>query len=83
MANINKALIKHRSLVITLLDLRNAFGEEHHNLITSVLDYDHIPEHIKLIVRSRAVARLLERYKHHQTGADIVLTITSFNMSDE
>ncbi len=24
----------------------------HHNLITSVLDYHHIPEHIKLIVRS-------------------------------
>jgi hypothetical protein len=53
MANIiNKARIKQRSLVITLLDLRNAFGEVHHNLITSVLDYHHIPDHIKLIVRS-------------------------------
>ena len=53
MANIiNKARIKQRSLVITLLDLKNAFGEVHHNLVTSVLDYHHIPEHIKLIVES-------------------------------
>ena len=53
MANIiNKARIKQRSLVITLLDLKNAFGEVHHNLITSVLDYHHIPEHIKLIIKS-------------------------------
>ena len=53
MANIiNKARIKQRSLVITLLDLKNTFGEVHHNLITSVLDYHHIPEHVKLIIKS-------------------------------
>ena len=53
MANIiNKARIKQRSLVITLLDLKNAFGEVHHNLISSILDYHHIPGHIKLIVES-------------------------------
>ena len=52
MANIiNKARIKQRSLVITLLDL-NAFGEVHHNLIQSVLDYHHIPFHVKDIIRS-------------------------------
>ena len=34
---INHARIKQRSLVITLLDLKNAFGEVHHNLITEVL----------------------------------------------
>ncbi len=51
MANIiNKARSKQRSLVITLLDLKNAFGEVHHNLITSVLDYHHIPDHIKVII---------------------------------
>jgi hypothetical protein len=39
MANIiNKARIKERSLVITLLGLKNAFGEVHHNLIQTVLD---------------------------------------------
>ena len=53
MANIiNKDRIKQRSLVITLLDLKNAIGEVHHNLITSVLDYHHIPEHVKLIIKS-------------------------------
>jgi hypothetical protein len=36
---------------ITLLDLKNAFGEVHHNLIQSVLDY-HIPEHIKFVINS-------------------------------
>ena len=48
---INTARSKQRSLIITLLDLKNAFGEVHHNLITSVLDYHHIPEHIKLITK--------------------------------
>jgi hypothetical protein len=43
---INQARIKQRSVVITLLDLKNAFGEVHHNLIQSVLDYHHIPEQI-------------------------------------
>ena len=53
MANIiNKARIKQRSLVITLLDLKNAFGEVHHNLIQTVLDYHHIPDHIKLLIKS-------------------------------
>ena len=51
MANIiNKARSKQRSLIITLLDLKNAFGEIHHNLLKCVLDYHHIPEHIKLIL---------------------------------
>ena len=48
---INTARSKQRSLIITLPDLKNAFGEVHHNLITSVLDYHHIPEHIKLITK--------------------------------
>ena len=34
MADINKARIKQRSVVITLLDLKNVFGEVHHNLTT-------------------------------------------------
>ena len=43
---INQARIKQRSVVITLLDLKNAFGEVHHNLIQSVLDYHHIPKDV-------------------------------------
>ena len=38
---INKARVKQRSLVITLLDLKNAFGEVDHNLIPEVLKYHH------------------------------------------
>ena len=49
---INKARIRQRSVVITLLDLKNAFGEIHHNLIQSILDYHHIPEHIKFVIKS-------------------------------
>ena len=53
MANIiNKARIKERSLVITLFDLKNAFGEVHHNLIQSILEYHHIPDHIKNVMKS-------------------------------
>ena len=32
-----------RSLVVTLLDLKNAFGGVHHNLIPVVLDFHHVP----------------------------------------
>ena len=46
---INNARTKQRSLIITL-DLKNAFGEVHHNLIHEVLEYYHIPDHIKNII---------------------------------
>ena len=49
---INKARVKQRSLIITLLDLKNAFSEVHHNLIYEVLEYHHIPDHIKNLVSS-------------------------------
>ena len=53
MANIiNKARTKQRSLVITLLDLKNAFGEVHHNLIQEVLSYHYIPGQVKTIIKS-------------------------------
>ena len=35
-----------RSLVVTLLDLRNAFGGVHHNLTPVVLAHHHIPDNI-------------------------------------
>ena len=35
-----------------LLDLKNAFGEVHHNLIPEVLRYHHIPQHIQNMVQS-------------------------------
>ena len=49
---INKARLKQRSVVLTLLDLKNTFGEVHHNLIKSILDYHHIPDTIQTVVVS-------------------------------
>ena len=44
MANIiDKARTKQRSLLLALLDLKNAFGEVHCNLIEEILLYHHIP----------------------------------------
>ena len=38
--------------IYILLDLKNAFGEVHHNLIYEVLDYHYIPDHVKNLIRS-------------------------------
>ena len=37
---------------MTFLDIRNAFGEVHHNLIDSILEYHHVPENIREIVKN-------------------------------
>jgi len=47
---IDKARIKQRSLVITLLDLKNVCREVHHNLITSVLSCNHTPSHVQAVI---------------------------------
>ena len=49
---INNARIKQRSVVITLLDLKNAFGEVHHNLFPQVLKYHHIPDQIQQLIKN-------------------------------
>ena len=49
---INHARRYQRNLVITLLDLKNAFGELDHNLITSVLHYHHVPGNIRSLIGS-------------------------------
>ena len=48
---ISQARAKQRSIVITLLDLKNAFDEVHHNLITDVLSHHHIPPKIREIIK--------------------------------
>ena len=35
-----------KSVVVTLLDLKNAFGEVDHRLIVSTLEYHHVPQYI-------------------------------------
>ena len=47
---INKARTIQRSLVVTLLNLESAFGEVHHNFMTSVLSNHHVPSHIQNLV---------------------------------
>ena len=48
---ISQARAKERSIIITLLDLKNAFDEAHHNLITDVLSHHHIPPEIREIIK--------------------------------
>ena len=53
MANIiDKARKSQRSVIITLLDLKNAFGEVHQNIIKEVLLYHHIPDKIQALISS-------------------------------
>ena len=67
-----------------LLDLDNAFGEVHHNLIDCVLVYHHIPEDIREIVKnlycyfktSILTDELVTYFIHLQNG---VLRIDSFS----
>ena len=40
---IKHAKNKQRQIIITLLDLKNAFGEVDHKLLLKVLEYHHIP----------------------------------------
>ena len=49
---INTAHTKQMSLVITLLDLKNAFGELHHNPIYEILKYHHMPDPINELIQS-------------------------------
>ena len=44
---IDNARINHRSVAITLLDLKNSFGEVNHNLIQEVLFYHHLLLNLK------------------------------------
>ena len=49
---INNARKSQRFLIATLLDLRNVFGEEHHNLIDCILEYHHVLDDIREIVKN-------------------------------
>ena len=49
---INTARIKQRSPVITLLALKNVFGDGHHNCISEVLRYHHVLDQIQQLIQS-------------------------------
>ena len=42
--------LKQRTSVVTLLDLKNAFGEVHHNLILEILKYHHMPNEVQNMI---------------------------------
>jgi hypothetical protein len=44
--------MKQRSVCITLIDLRNAFGEVHHSLIKEVLKFHHLPSDMSAFIAS-------------------------------
>ena len=62
---INHARVKQRSLVITILDLKNAFGEVHHSLTTEVLNYYHMQEIIKKLISSFYTGSTLQFSQSH------------------
>ena len=47
---IRQAKRKQKTLVVTLLDLKNAFGEVSHFLIPTVLQFHHIPREMQNII---------------------------------
>ena len=49
---INHARKKQRNLVVTLTDLKNAFGEVGHKLLGEVLKYHKVPDHIITLITS-------------------------------
>ena len=46
----HEAKRNQRALTITLLDLRNAFGEVQHNLISSSLNFHHVPTSLTTLI---------------------------------
>ena len=49
---INHARTNKRHLIVTLLDLKNAFGEVDHQLLTTVLEYHHVPTDVVSLIQS-------------------------------
>ena len=60
---INHARLKQRSLCVSLIDLKNTFGEVHHDLIKAVLDYHHV-----LPAMSTLVCSLCDGFKISVAG---------------
>jgi hypothetical protein len=57
-----------RTLVVTLIDLRNAFGEIHHNLIKCALSFHHVPDHIVQIITD-IYTNTAVQVAHHKSQA--------------
>ena len=66
---IRHAKRKQRTLVVTLLDLKNAFGEVSHSLIPTVLQFRHIPREMQNIIN--------ELYSGFSTSITTKTSVTS------
>ena len=49
---INNARLKQKGCVLTLLDLKNAFGEVNHQLLTETLKLHHVPDNVITLMSS-------------------------------
>ena len=47
---IHHAKLEQRTSVVTLLDIKNAFGEVQHNLIMEILKYHHMPSEVQNMI---------------------------------
>ena len=74
---INQARAKQRSIVITLLDLKNAFGEVHHNLITDVLLHHHVPPEVIEIIK-HLYTNFLHVYQRQRTLRSLFISAEVF-----
>lgn len=48
---ITQARRQKKSLTVTLIDLQNAFGEVHHNLIDTALRFHNVPDHVCTMIK--------------------------------
>ena len=46
------AKLHQRAVTVVLLDLKNAFGEIHYNLIATAMEFHHVPDHIRQIIKN-------------------------------
>ena len=53
---INQTRNKQRQVIVTLLDLKNAFGEVDHRLTLKVLEYHHLPAEIKTLMADYVIS---------------------------
>ena len=63
---INQARAKQRSIIITLLDLKSAFGEVNHNLITDILSHHTYHQKLEKLLNT-CILTFLHVYQHQST----------------
>lgn len=65
---IYEARAKKGDLTVVWLDLANAYGSIPHDLIRIALEYDHIPDHIKVMISNYLNRIKLSEGLHHRVA---------------